>query len=135
MAARKKTAKKTAKKAAGKSTVAKKASKINGLSQAHGKVEGNQPTTLDQIWGDTGMHKYKTLDELEYKEQLNDMAKVDLQAHAVKIGLIPIDNPGQLKKRLLVEFKKYVSGYKVPNANSKSLSLDKEALRILNEGK
>ena len=82
------------------------------------------------------MHKYKTLDESEYKEQLSEMAKVDLQAHAVKIGLIPIDNPELLKKRLLIEFKKYASGYKVPKKKgTNALKLDKEALRILNEGK
>jgi hypothetical protein len=28
--------------------------KVTELNQAHGKVEGPEPTTLDQIWGDTG---------------------------------------------------------------------------------
>ena len=27
---------------------------VKKLSQAHGKVEEYQPTTLDQIWGDDG---------------------------------------------------------------------------------
>lgn len=134
MAARKKATKmSTPKKAKAKKAV----SKINKLSQAHGKEEKFEPTTLDQIWGDTGMHKYKTLDETEYLEQLNDMAKVDLQSHAVKIGLIPVDNPEQLKKRLLTEFKKYAIAYKIPAdvRKNNNLTLSKEAKKILEEGK
>ena len=45
MAAKKKTGKKSVKK----------------LSQAHGKVEAYQATTLDQIWGDDGTSTYGTL--------------------------------------------------------------------------
>jgi hypothetical protein len=133
MAARKKTAKKTNSKA----SAAKTKSKVSQLSQTHGKTEKFKPTTLDQIWGDTGMNKYKTLDEEEYKERLKDMAKVDLQTHAAEIGLIPIDNTTQLKKRLLAEFKKYVSSFKVPEvkSNNDKNRLSKEAQKILNEGK
>ena len=139
MAARKKTAKKAAKKTAKKATASRKTSKVDKLSQTHGKVETaeTKPTTLDQIWGDTGMHKYKTLDEEEYKQHLKEMAKVDLQAHAVTIGLIPVDNTEQLKKRLLTEFKKYAATYKLPNLSkgNDKLKLTKEIQQILNEGK
>ena len=133
MAARKKTAKKTN----SKTSAAKTKSKVSQLSQTHGKTEKFKPTTLDQIWGDTGMNKYKTLDEEEYKERLKDMAKVDLQTHAAEIGLIPIDNTTQLKKRLLAEFKKYASSFKVPEvkSNNDKNRLSKEAQKILNEGK
>ena len=131
MAARKKTSKKSAKKA-----TAKKESKITKLSQAHGKKEEFLPSTLDQIWGDTGSSKYKTLDIDVYTEQLNDYHRVDLQAHAVKIGLIPIDNIEQLKKRLLTEFRKHVSQYKIPAKKvKKDKPLSKEAMKILGEGK
>ena len=34
-------------------------------SQTHGKVE--TPNSLDQIWGDTGISKYGTLNLEEYK--------------------------------------------------------------------
>ena len=134
MATRKKTAKKAAAKPRKKKSTTSKASE---LSQTHAKVEGRRPTTLDQIWGDTGMHKYKTLDEQEYKQQLKEMHKVDLQAHAVEIGLIPIDNPEQLKRRLLVEFKKYATAYKIPEitSNNDKAELSREVQNILNEGK
>ena len=40
---------------------------ISELSQTHGKVEDFKPTTLDQIWGDDGLSKYQTLDEVQYR--------------------------------------------------------------------
>ena len=132
--AKKKTTKKTAaKKTAAKKTAAKKVSK---LSQAHGKKDTLKASTLEQIWGDDGTSKYGTLDEGEYLEHLNDLSRVDLQAHAVKIGLIPIDNAEQLKKRLLVEFKKHTSQYKLPEIDSKlNKKLPRAAMKILEEGK
>jgi hypothetical protein len=138
MAARKKApVKKVVKKAVSKrGSAKKKIAKAKDLSQVHGKVEKGLPSTLDQIWGDTGMHKYKTLEETEYSEQLKDMARVDLQAHAVKVGLIPIDNAEQLKKRLLLEFKKYTAAYKVPRLTQKSQPpISREGMKILEEGK
>ena len=124
--ARKKTVKKSPNTAAAK--------KVSKLSQAHGKKETYEASTLEQIWGDDGTSKYKTLDENEYLENLNDLSRVDLQAHAVKIGLIPIDNAEQLKKRLLTEFKKHVSQYKLPKISAKSnKKLSREAMKILEE--
>lgn len=114
----------------------KRAGKVDSLSQAHGKEDKFEPTTLDQIWGDTGMSKYKTLNEEEYQQQLKEYSRADLQAHAVKIGLIPIDDPEQLRKRLLTEFRKYASVYKAPiHAKKDKKPLSKEAMKILNEGK
>ena len=44
---------------------------LENLNQAHGKDESRPvPTTLDQIWGDDGTSKYRTLDVDEYKEEL-----------------------------------------------------------------
>ena len=139
--------KKTAKKAAAKKAKstprkrasAKKASSRKGvkdLSQAHGKNEGNQPITLDQIWGDDGSSKYKTIKEEEYAENLAEMSRTDLHAHASRVGLIPIENSDQLKKRLMVEFRKHVAQYKMPVINAqKSNNLSKEAMKILEEGR
>jgi len=111
--------------------------KIDNLSQTHGKEEGVVPTTLEQIWGGDGSDKYKTLDEDEYSKTLNSMGKSDLQAHASKIGLIPIDDRTQLSTRLLREFRKHVARYQ-PSANRANVSkaqLDEESIRILSEGK
>ena len=58
------------------------------------------------------METYNTVDENEYLEQLNGMAKVDMQAHATKVGLIPIDNMDILKQRLVKQFKSHVNTYR-----------------------
>ena len=76
----------------------KKVKNINELSQTHGKVEEYQPKTLDQIWGDTGMSKYKTLEEDKYMDYLSDMNKSDLQNYAEEVG-IPKNSSG-LKNRI-----------------------------------
>ena len=116
----------------------KKVKKVKELSQAHGKLESEnaQPTTLDQIWGDTGLSKYKTLDLDKYQEQLNEFNKTDLQAHATKMGLIPVDSTVELKKRLVREFKKHVSKYEaMPHQPKGDEPLSKKAIKILAEGK
>lgn len=108
--------------------------KINKNSQTHGKVES--PNTLDQIWGDTGISKYGTLNIEEYKNFINDLNKSDLQSHASKIGLIPIDNLSTLKERLEREFVKHVSAYTAKSSlEKKEEVLSKEAKDILSEGK
>lgn len=109
--------------------------KLNNLSQTHAKEETTQPTTLDQIWGDTGMSKYKTLIESEYVNELNDMMKVDIQSHASKLGLIPIDNTDLLKRRLVAEFRKHISQFNKPSTAVQNENISKEARKILSEGK
>jgi hypothetical protein len=121
----------------------KKASRkrsIKNISQAHGKEEKTQPMTLDQIWGDTGMWKYNTMDIEEYQVELRDLNKTDLQAHATKIGLIPVDSKEMLTKRLIREFKRHVSSYnvsnKTPNATRNDLTGVSDKVRnILSEGR
>jgi hypothetical protein len=127
--------KKATKKVSAKKSKAKKG-KAKELSQAHGKVENFQPTSLDQIWGDDGTSKYRTMDEHEYATQLADMSRTDLHAHASQIGLIPVENADQLKKRLVAEFKKHVAQYRMPAAQKKPpLKVSKEARKILEEGR
>jgi hypothetical protein len=116
----------------------KKVKKVKELSQTHGKVESEEtvPTTLDQIWGDTGLSKYKTMDLDKYQEQLSEYNKTDLQAHATKIGLIPVDSTVELKKRLVREFKKHASKYEaMPRQRRETQPLSEKALKILAEGK
>ena len=126
MPAKKKTTKKTT----------AKTKKVGNLTQAHGKVEKFEPTTLDQVWGSDGTETYNTVDENEYLEQLNGMAKVDMQAHATKVGLIPIDNMEMLKGRLVKQFKTYVNTYRKPiTQTKKDPRMTKELRNILGEGK
>jgi hypothetical protein len=109
--------------------------KIEELSQTHGKLENVQYKTLDQIWGDNGSSKYKTTNIEEYTDFINEMNKSDLQAHANKIGLVPIDNRDMLTKRLLAEFKKFISTFNVPKNIDNSVNLDKKSKDVLSEGK
>ena len=104
MAAKKKVTKKTT----------GKTKKVKNLTQTHGKVEEFEPSTLEQIWGNDSLSTYSTMDEGEYEGQLNGMAKADMQAHATKVGLIPIDNMGILKQRLVKQFKSHVATYRRP---------------------
>lgn len=112
-----------------------KKNKLENLSQTHGKLEEVEYKTLDQIWGEDGSSKYKTLDEKEYKTYLNDLNKSDLQTHASKLGLIPVDDRDSLTKRLISEFRKYVSIYKTPKLNTAKVNLTKETKDILSEGR
>jgi hypothetical protein len=76
------------------------------------------------------------VDESEYLEQLNGMAKVDMQAHATKVGLIPIDNMEMLKGRLVKQFKTHVNTYRKPITQTrKDPRMTKEIRNILGEGK
>jgi hypothetical protein len=108
--------------------------KLDELSQTHGKVE-NRPITLDQIWGDDGKRKYGTLDPEKYSQYIADLNKSDLQAHAIKIGLVPIDDRETLVKRLKSEFKKHISLYKARPDIDNTAKLSKKSKDILSEGR
>ena len=84
-----------------------KKTSLKSIKQAHGKQENVkfEPRTLDQVWGDTGISKFGTLDVEEYAANLNDMNKSDLQTHATKVGLVPVDDVSLLRKRLTKELK------------------------------
>ena len=115
-----------------------KPKKIDEMSQTHGKVDNFEPNSLDQVWGDTGETRYGHLSEEKYEEELNNMTKSELFAHASKHGIIPIDNRDQLEKRLLREFTRYVLEFKKPHHEEDPIRMDNislEARKILEEGK
>tara|TARA_Y100000114_G_scaffold154517_1_gene176715 strand:+ start:155 stop:553 length:399 start_codon:yes stop_codon:yes gene_type:complete len=122
-----------------KNSVPKKVKKVEDMSQTHGKEEKPLYTTLEQIWGDTGISKYGTFDENEYAGELKNMTKSEIQAHANKMGLIPIDNRNELVKRLMKEFIYHKSKYSTIPAeiqiNNISAELSPEVRKILSEGK
>ncbi|NBW09834.1 MAG: hypothetical protein EBR82_17595 [Caulobacteraceae bacterium] len=113
----------------------RKKKQLQEISQTHGKLENIQYKSLDQIWGDTGLSKYKTTNLEEYTNFINEMNKSDLQAHANKIGLVPIDNREMLTKRLIAEFRKFISTFNVPKNINNSVNLDKKSKDILAEGR
>lgn len=108
---------------------------MKDLTQTHGKLEEYEHKTLDQILGDDGSSKYKTLNLDKYTAYLNDLNKSDLQSHATTVGLLPIDNRELLCKRLIKEFRKYTSSYKLPKLERSEINLDKQARDVLSEGR
>ena len=120
-----------------------KGTQLESLSQTHGKDEEKViASTLDQVWGDDGNWRYGTLNLDEYQKELVAMAKVDLQNHATKVGIIPIDNRGMLQQRLVREFQKHVSTYTasaIPLQNKENQEegdkVDPEIKKILSEGR
>jgi len=113
----------------------KKKNKLNNLTQTHGKLEEYEFKSLDQIFGDDGSSKYKTLDLKKYTEYLHDLNKSDLQSHAIKVGLLPTDNRETLIKRLTKEFIKYTSSYRAPKQAVNEVKLTKNLKDILSEGR
>ena len=117
---------------------ANKKRNTKSMKQIHGKKESaSKPTTLDQIWGDTGLWKYSTMNLDEYSDQLQEMTKTDLQAHATKIGLIPVDSREILSQRLVREFKRDVSSYENrPDVSTGTAGeISSEVKKILSEGR
>ena len=65
-----------------------------------------------------GASEYGTLDYQSYQEKIFDMNMSDLQAHASRVGIVPIDNRNMLTDRLLREFKKHVLSFRKPKQTS-----------------
>jgi hypothetical protein len=120
---------------AAKKPAKRSSKKLESLSQTHGKEE-YKPTTLDQIWGDTGMSKYGTLDEGEYEGKLREMNRSDIHSHASKVGVIPVDNREMLNQRLLREFKKHLAAYRAPvDKETRKIEISDNVKKILAEGR
>jgi|LULG01.1.fsa_nt_gb hypothetical protein len=117
---------------------AKKSQKVGELNQTDGMATDNrtEPTSLEQIWGDNGTYKYKTLAENEYEGTLAGMSKSDLKHEAIRVGLLPIDNTEQLKTRLLKEFRSHATKYNKPKTDQTlNPGVGGEARKILEEGR
>lgn len=95
-----------------------KKSTLKNLKQIDAKEETGRPTTLDQIWGDTGLQKYGTNSFDEYQAYLKSMNRSDIQTHAMKVGVLPTDNHEVLIARLEREFKRHVCAYQAPTENA-----------------
>ena len=114
-----------------------KKTKMKNMSQTHGKVEEPQEvvaTTLDQIWGDEGLARYKTLEDKTYRDLLQSMSLTDLQTEAQRIGLVPVDNREMLTGRLMREFRTHVQQYQAPPQPTDPKEYGDDVYRILKEG-
>lgn len=112
---------------------------IRGLSQTNGKIipeKPELPRTMDELFGVDGLSKYKTFNQDVYEAQLREMTKSDLQAHAHKLNIAPIDDTPRLKKILLAEFVKHRSQYaKMPKPTNNAKEVTPEVRRIMAEGR
>lgn len=111
--------------------------KLDELSQVNGQTETFRPTTLNQIWGDTGRSKYNTLDLKEYEAKLKGMNKSDLHSHARSIGIMPNDNYDLLIRKLRQEFLAHANSYRMPPQSNVSpqQKISPEIAKILAEGR
>ena len=124
MAAKRKTSKASTKKG------------LKNLSQIHGEEEKFQPTSLDQVWGEDGSSTYGIMNDAEYERQIDEMNMSDMQTHASRVGIIPIDNRSTLRDRLLREFRKHVANYRKPiHHPTPPEEVDAQTLKILSEGR
>ena len=117
--------------------VKRKKKSLSSINQTHAKVEKKfEPTTLDQIWGDDGTSEYGPLDYEGYKSKVFDMNMSDLQAHASRVGVVPIDNRNMLTDRLLREFSKHITSFKKPvEDHSDQQNIPDKIKSILAEGR
>ena len=126
------------KKTTNKGKTSKKTPKTSKASkeiyQAHGKVEKTRPSTLDQVWGDDGTGKYTAGTVEEYRDQLSEMSRADIQTHATKLSVVPVENRDMLVKRLVKEYEKHVASYNRPDSPAPT-KVSSKAMRILSEGR
>ena len=108
---------------------------IDGKAQ-HGSTPESIYGSLDQILGEN-ISVYRTSDIEEYRQQITEMNQTDLQSHALKIGLIPIEDRRILVGRLVQEFERWQSRM-MPQGNVKGSKkiedIDEKARKILREG-
>ena len=83
------------------------------------RADGTRIVTLDQIFGDSGEGKYQTTKPEEYESWLDEQNLSDLQSHAARLGVNPVDHRGKLKIKLVNEFKRHYSQYNVPSDTGK----------------
>jgi hypothetical protein len=113
--------------------------KLSSDAQIDGKAQENAPRTaygsLDQILGENiGMYSAKSCDE--YRAQIVDMNQTDLQSHALKIGLIPVEDRKVLTDRLVQEFERWQTR-SLPQGvvGGRSIGdIDEKTRKILREG-
>lgn len=123
------------KKTSKKAKTSKKTTKASKKTyQTHGKVETPKASSLEQIWGDDGSSLYGTLDVVDYKNQLREMTRADIQTHATRLSVVPVENREMLERRLVKEFEKHAASFNRPEPSAPT-NLSKESLKILSEGR
>ena len=121
-------------------TKKKKTVTLEATAQIDGVAQPESPRniygSLDQILGEN-VSVYKAKDAEEYRQQITDMNQTDLQSHALKIGLIPVEDRKVLVGRLVQEFERWQVRMmpQGSTANSQKIEdLDEKVRKILREG-
>lgn len=107
---------------------------LDNLKYSDGKDEKFTPTTLDQIWGESDA-KYSTDNLDEYEALLQSFSKADLQAHSIKIGLLPSESRERTVKKLLSSFREHKAANKPLPSPTKGKIPSKDVDAILREGR
>lgn len=92
--------------------------------------------SLDQIMGES-ISIYTASSAEEYISQLAEMNQTDIQAHAYKVGLIPVEDRRVLVERLVKEFRIWASRHAPVTTNSQlvnSQDISSDIRKILREG-
>jgi hypothetical protein len=117
-----------------------KNTKNKEILEIHGKQESvnrvNTALSLDEILGEN-LSIYTAKSSEEYEGQLAEMNQTDLQAHAYKVGLVPVPDRKILCDRLTHEFQKWNSRYSGKNPTqgiSRIEDISDKAKKILREG-
>jgi hypothetical protein len=112
---------------------------LEAIAQLDGKAEDSNNTTpgsLDQIMGES-ISIYGATSPEEYISQLAEMNQTDLQAHAYKVGLIPVEDRRVLVERLVKEFRIWASRHAPVQNQNNSVGMNDisaEVRKILREG-
>lgn len=107
---------------------------LKDVKFSDGKDEKFVPTTLDQIWGESDA-KYSTDNLEEYESLLQSFSKADLQAHSIKVGLLPSESRERTVKRLLSSFREHKAANKPLPAPIREKTPSKDVSAILREGR
>lgn len=90
--------------------------------------------SLDELFG-FNQSKYKTNKPEEYLEWLSSLAKVDMQNECVRVGVMPNDNQGVMKDRLLRQFQATTAVLlKTGVGQPITLKVSEKARKVLAEG-
>lgn len=116
--------------------------KIEELKETHGKEEGGQLTTLEQIWGYNELGRYNTKDSTVYATLLDDMNRPELERHARLVGVIILEDSVRLKESLKRAFANYFLLLNKPQrtntgavSSTSNPEVSPEVRRILAEGR
>ena len=106
---------------------------LDGKAQDHGS---QMLGSLDQIMGES-ISVYSAGSSEDYISQLAEMNQTDLQAHAYKVGLVPIEDRKVLVERLVKEYRIWASRHaaiRTQNNEVNSSNISEEVRKILREG-